>query len=27
CGRPDALELAPALAAEVDTRRLAAFAQ
>ncbi|WP_027342806.1 aminodeoxychorismate/anthranilate synthase component II [Hamadaea tsunoensis] len=27
CGRPDARELAPALAAEVDSRRLAAFAQ
>ncbi|MEV7228344.1 MULTISPECIES: aminodeoxychorismate/anthranilate synthase component II [Polymorphospora] len=26
CGRPEALDRAPALAAEVDTRRLAAFA-
>jgi para-aminobenzoate synthetase component 2 len=26
CGRPEALDLAPALAAEVDERRLAAFA-
>ncbi|MEU5671379.1 aminodeoxychorismate/anthranilate synthase component II, partial [Micromonospora sp. NPDC047753] len=26
CGHPEALERAPALAAEVDARRLAAFA-
>jgi para-aminobenzoate synthetase component 2 len=26
CGRPEAKELAPALSAEVDERRLAAFA-